>query len=236
MLRTEALQVKYGDFTAVSSASLEVPEGSIAALIGANGAGKTSLLQAAAGLIRPSGGHLYFGGEEITGLSAPERVRRGLSLVPQGGRCFLRMSVEDNLLMGAYLQPARREAGRSLTYVYDLFPDLADRRKMAAGALSGGQRQMVAIGRALMARPRCLMFDEISLGLAPIVIQEIYRRIRQINETRKTTIVLVEQDTARAMQISDVCFVMLKGTITLSGPSAELTPGDVRLHYFGLQE
>ncbi len=234
MLRTEALQVRYGDFTAVSSASLEVREGQIAALIGANGAGKSSLLQAVAGLTRPGGGHVYFRGEDVTELSAPELVKRGLSLVPQGGRCFLRMSVEDNLLMGAYLQPARREAKASLAYVYELFPDLANKRKMTAGSLSGGQRQMVAIGRALMSNPKCLLFDEISLGLAPIVIRDIYERILQISKTRKTTIMLVEQDTVRAMRISDVCFVMQKGTIVLSGPSRGLDPEDVRSKYFGL--
>jgi len=233
MLQVRDLQVQYDDFIAVSSASLSLEAGRVAALIGANGAGKSSLMSAVAGLLRPSSGRVFFQGEDITSLPADQVVRRGLCLVPQGGRCFQRMSVEDNLLVGSYPKPARPRRNDTLDLVYTLFPVLKTKRKDLAGTLSGGQRQMVAIGRALMSGPRCLLFDEISLGLAPVVIQEIYASIRQINRERNTTVLLVEQDTNRALQMSDFSFFMLEGKISLSGPSAQMTPEQVRGAYFG---
>ena len=236
MLDMKELQVKYGDFIAVSSASLELSSGRITALIGANGAGKSSLMSAIAGLLKPTGGHVLFQGEEITGLPASEIVQKGLCLVPQGGRCFHRMSVEDNLLIGSYPKMARAHRNDSLELVYSLFPVLKTKRKDPAGTLSGGQRQMVAIGRALMTEPKCLMFDEISLGLAPVVIQDIYAQIRKINRERKTTVLLVEQDTNRALAMSDDCYFMLEGKISLSGASDTLTQEAIRNAYFGRTE
>ena len=234
VLKTENLSVRYGEFIAVSDASIELQEGSITALIGANGAGKSTLLGAFAGLHAPSSGRILFKGEDITGLSPDRILERGLSLVPQGGRCFTRMTVEDNLLMGSYPARARKKAAQSLKRVYELFPVLHRKRKAAAGTLSGGERQMTAIGRALMACPECILFDEISLGLAPIVIGEIYTRIRRINEETGTTVLLVEQDTRRALGACDTCFVMLKGQIVLSGRPGSLSDSQVREAYFGL--
>ncbi|MBR6186968.1 MAG: ABC transporter ATP-binding protein [Clostridia bacterium] len=234
LLSIEGLTVCYGDFPAVSSASLSVAAEGVSALIGANGAGKTTLLEAAAGLHRPKAGKIFFQGEDITGLPPEEIVRRGLCLVPQGGRCFPRMSVEDNLLMGSYSPRGRKNARQSLERVYALFPALMQKRKAPAGSLSGGQRQMTAIGRAFMADPKCILFDEISLGLAPVVIHDLYERIQTVNAEEKTAILLVEQDTEKALVLSDTCFVMLKGSVTLSGPSGKLRPEDIRSAYFGI--
>lgn len=234
MLQIKDLQVKYGDFIAVSSVSMSLPAGGIAALIGANSAGKSSLLNAVAGLLKPSAGRVLFQGEDITGLSADQVVGRGLCLVPQGGRCFVRMSVQDNLLIGSYPKAARRHAKATLEQVYALFPDLQAKRNEPAGTLSGGQRQMVAIGRAMMSEPKCLMFDEISLGLAPVVIRDIYQRIQQINREKHIAVVVVEQDTERALRIADDCHVMLKGAITLSGRAADMDNERIRSAYFGI--
>ncbi len=234
MLIIDSLRVAYGDFIAVSGASLEAGDGQIAAVIGANGAGKSSLLNAAAGLLPSAGGKVLFRGEDITGMAPEKIVDRGLALVPQGGRCFPRMSVRDNLMVGSYPKRARRDAAATLERVYALFPVLKEKEKDLAGTLSGGQRQMLAIGRALMSKPSCLMFDEISLGLAPIVINDIYALIGRINREEKIGVVLVEQNTERALRISDSCFVMLKGRVVLSGQSAQVSTEAVKAAYFGI--
>ena len=236
MLSVDHLLVGYDGFIAVSSASLTVSAGQIVSLIGANGAGKTSLLSAVAGLLKPDAGRVLFQEEDITGLPADQVVSRGLCMVPQGGRCFLRMSVEDNLLVGSYPKSARAKRLQSLESVYALFPMLKEKRRDQAGTLSGGQRQMVAIGRALMAEPRCLIFDEISLGLAPVVIQDLYAAIREINRQRHAAVILVEQDTNRALRASDYCYIMQGGRISLEGPSASLTPQAIREAYFGIAD
>ena len=234
MLSIEELRVCYDDFIAVASASLNVSAGQIVSLIGANGAGKSSLLSAVAGLLKPAAGKVTFQEEDITGLSADQVVSRGLCLVPQGGRCFHRMSVEDNLLVGSYPKAARPHRAKSLESVYALFPMLKEKRKDPAGTLSGGQRQMVAIGRALMAEPRCLIFDEISQGLAPVVIQDIYATIRTINRERQTAIILVEQDTERALRMSDYTYIMQGGRIPLEGKPADLSREAITEAYFGI--
>ncbi|MCR5138412.1 MAG: ABC transporter ATP-binding protein [Oscillospiraceae bacterium] len=234
MLRVENLQVNYGDFRAVSSASIAVRKGETASVLGTNGSGKTSLLQAVAGLITPAGGRVLFEEEEITGLPAEQVVERGLSLVPQGGKCFPRMSVYDNLMVGSYPKHARPHAQKSLERVFGLFPVLQEKRRDPAGTLSGGQRQMLAIGRAMMAAPKCLMFDEISLGLAPVAIGELYACIRRIHQEENITVLMVEQNTERALRISDVSFVMRKGEIVLSGPASGLSSAEIRAAYFGI--
>ena len=234
MLQVEGLEVRYEDFIAVADVSLRVETGQIVSLIGANGAGKSSLLSAVAGLHRPRAGRVFFQEEDITGLTADQVVSRGLCLVPQGGRCFQRMTVEDNLITGSYPKQARARRTDSLELVYTLFPVLKEKRKDLSGTLSGGQRQMVAIGRAMMSDPRCLLFDEISLGLAPVVIQELYACIRRINRERKTAIVLVEQDTERALRMSDYSYIMLEGRFSLEGPSGQLSQEAIRAAYFGL--
>lgn len=234
MLKVESVQAKYGDFIAVHSASLDVPEGKIVSLIGSNGAGKSTLMDTIAGLHKPSGGKIYFKGEDITGLPAEKIVTRGLSLVPQGSRCFIRMSVEDNLIMGSFPKGVRAKAKDSLERVYTLFPVLKQKRNDLSGSLSGGQRQMVAVGRALMTNPDCILFDEISLGLAPTVIKDIYATIKRINKETGMTILLVEQDTQRAMKTGEFCHVMLKGNVVLSGRPKELGDEEIKKAYFGI--
>ncbi len=234
LLKLDNLQIRYGDFTAVSSASLEVPSGSIVSLIGANGAGKSSLLNCIAGLLPPASGTILFQGEDVTRTSPDQMIARGLSLVPQGGRCFGRMTVEENLMTGSYPRRARRGAKASLERVYDLFPDLPEKRNVPAGILSGGQRQMVAIGRALMSDPEVLLFDELSLGLAPLVIRDLYMRIERINREKGTTILIVEQNTELALKKSEICHVMLKGELVLSGRTDQLTTDQVKAAYLGL--
>ena len=234
ILEIDSLSAGYGDFIAVDKVSMTVEKGQIVSLIGLNGAGKTTLINTVAGLQKPDGGTVRFKGEDITSLSADKIVAKGLSLVPQGGRCFNRMSVQDNLLMGGFTKSARKKLKETLGHVYELFPDLADMKKCPAGALSGGQRQMVAIGRALMARPDCLIFDEISLGLSPAVIKDIYRRIIKINEEEKTSVILIEQDTRRALNASDSFYVMLKGRVVLSGKSSGIDSETLKKAYFGI--
>lgn len=234
LLRIEDLKVGYGDFVAVDSASLTLEKGQILSLIGINGAGKTTLTRAVAGLHRPDSGKVYFNGEDITSLSADKTVEKGISLVPQGGRCFHRLSVQDNLLMGSYPKAARKTKKEMLARVYALFPDLEQMKRQPAANLSGGQRQMVAIGRALMTQPQCLIFDEISLGLSPVVINDIYRIIKRINEENHTSMILIEQDTQRAIKASDAFCVMLKGKVVLSGKSSDIDPETLRKAYFGI--
>ena len=234
LLKVEGVQAKYGDFIAVHSATLDVPEGKIVSLIGSNGAGKSTLMDTVAGLHKPSAGKIYFKGEDITGLPAEKIVTRGLSLVPQGSRCFIRMSVEDNLIMGSFPKAVRSKAKDNLEKVYTLFPVLKEKRNDASGSLSGGQRQMVAVGRALMTDPELILFDEISLGLAPTVIKDIYATIKRINKETGTTVLLVEQDTHRAIKTGEICHVMLKGNVVLSGRSKELGDDEIKKAYFGI--
>lgn len=233
ILTVSHVQAKYGDFLAVADASMDVPAGQVVSLIGSNGAGKSTLMDCVAGVHTPASGKIYFEGEDITGLPAHEIVARGLTLVPQGSRCFVRMSVEDNLIMGSYIKNARSYAKQSLERVYELFPVLKEKRNDLSGSLSGGQRQMVAIGRALMTRPKMILFDEISLGLAPTIIKDIYARIKQINQ-EGMNILLVEQDVKRSRRASTICYVMLKGKIVLSGPSATLAEEEIKNAYFGI--
>ncbi len=233
ILKVEDVQTRYGDFIAVESATLDVPEGQIVSLIGANGAGKSTLMDTVAGLHKPHNGKIYFKGEDITGLPAEKIVLRGLSLVPQGSRCFIRMSVEDNLIMGSFPKAARKTVNDTLEYVYNLFPVLKEKRNDPSGSLSGGQRQMVAVGRALMTKPECILFDEVSLGLAPTIIKDIYARIKEISKGG-TTVLLVEQDTQRAIRTAELIHVMLKGKVVLSGTPKELSDDDIKKAYFGI--
>ncbi len=233
ILKIENIQAKYGEFIAVQGASLEVPKGKVISIIGSNGAGKSTLMDCVAGIHKPSGGKIFFKGEDITGLPAYDIVCKGLSLVPQGSRCFIRMTVEDNLVMGSFPKCARKAAKSSLARVYELFPVLFEKRNDLSGSLSGGQRQMVAIGRALMSMPELILFDEISLGLAPTIIKDIYARIKMING-EGMSVVLVEQDVKRSTKASEMSHVMLKGRVVLSGRSTELTEEEIKNAYFGI--
>ena len=233
MLRVDELDVHYGDFQAIRQVSFEVAEGAVVSIIGANGAGKSTLLKAISGLLKPTRGKLYFSGMDITSLPAHEIVAGGMSLVPEGAKVFPRMTVLDNLITGSYTSRARKKKTELLKRVHELFPILGERSGQMAGSLSGGQRQMLAIGRALMADPRLIMFDEISLGLAPTVVKDIYQRIKTINQ-EGTTVVLVEQDVKRSLKASESSCVMLEGRIVLSGRSSELSEEAVRRAYFGI--
>jgi len=233
ILKVENLRVCYGDFIAVQDATLDVPKDIIVSIIGSNGAGKSTLMDCIAGVHKPKSGKVYFNGEDITALEAYKIVARGLTLVPQGSRCFVRMTVEENIIMGSYTKKARAGAKDTLERVYELFPMLKEKRNQISGALSGGQRQMVAIARALMSNPAMILFDEISLGLAPTVIKDIYAKIKQISR-EGVSVVLVEQDVKRSVKTSEFSHVMLKGSVVLSGYSKALSEEDIKKAYFGI--
>jgi len=234
ILTVENVRAQYGEFIAVQNASFSVPAHAIVSVIGSNGAGKSTLMDSIVGIHKPESGRIMYKGEDITGMKPNHIVARGLTLVPQGSRCFTRMTVEHNLIMGAF--PKRARAGRyeRLKKVYDLFPMLYEKRNDLSGSLSGGQRQMVAIGRALMSAPELIIFDEISLGLAPTIIKDIYARIRQINRDG-VSVVLVEQDVARSKKTSSYSYIMLKGEMVLSGKSDDLDDESVKNAYFGVR-
>lgn len=233
ILQVSELSASYGQFRAVQNVSFEIPKQQIVSIIGSNGAGKSTLMDCVAGVHRSTVGTVRFKGEDITGMPPHQIVNRGLSLVPQGSRCFVRMSVEENLVMGSYPKRARAKSKELLERVYTLFPVLKEKRRFAAGSMSGGQRQMVAIGRALMSDPEMILFDEISLGLAPTIIKDIYASIREINRAG-VSIVLVEQDVKRSLKTSSICHVMLKGAIVLGGSSKDLSEEEIKKAYFGI--
>ncbi len=221
LLQVADLEVAYGDVQVVWSVSFEVRAGEIVTLIGPNGAGKTTTLRVLSGLLRAQRGRVQFRGEALTGLRAHDIVRRGVVQVPEGRKLWPRMTVEENLLLGAFPPAARPSAGEQLERVYALFPRLQARRHQLAGTMSGGEQQMCAIGRGLMARPALLMLDEPSLGLAPLVVAELFSRIRQIAR-EGVTILLVEQKVADALELADRGYVLESGRTILSGAAPEL--------------
>ncbi|GAA6140980.1 ABC transporter ATP-binding protein [Hydrogenophaga sp. 5NK40-0174] len=229
LLEVDRVEVYYGDFKAVSGVSFSLASGQVEALIGANGAGKTTLLRTITGLLRPRAGRIRFDGEDVTGLPAEALACRGISMVPEGRMLFPSLTVEENLQMGTL---TRRVGPWKLDAVYDIFPALKDLRQRNATQLSGGQQQMVAIGRALLSNPRLLICDELSLGLAPVVVEEIYRTFERIRGA-ELAIVLVEQDVARALATSDQLTCLLEGQVTLQGESREITLPEVTAAYFG---
>lgn len=234
VLEIEDLRAGYGDVPVLRGVSLEVAAGEIVALVGANGAGKTTTLRTVAGLLAPSGGAVRLEGTSIAGLPAHRIVARGLLLVPEGRRIFPSLTVRENLDLGAYLPAAKERRAESLVRVLDLFPVLAERRRQAAGTLSGGEQQMLAIGRSLMGRPRLLMLDEPSLGLAPRVADRIFEVVQRISAAG-TPVLLVEQNVRRSLQIARRAFVLEHGAVVLSGPASELEAReDVRRAYLGL--
>ena len=237
MLALKNVDVFYGKIHAARRVSLHVKAGEIVALIGGNGAGKTTLLTAVSGLLRPAGGEIALAGESILGL-APERVvRLGLSHVPEGRLVFSPLSVEDNLRLGAYTRrgrEGREAAARTLARIYEMFPVLAERRAQAAGTLSGGEQQMLALGRALMAEPRLLLLDEPGMGLAPLVVRDIFRLIVRLRDELGLTVLLVEQNARSALRIADRGYVLETGRIILQGPADELLANkDVQRAYLG---
>ncbi|MBP2646185.1 MAG: livF 3 [Firmicutes bacterium] len=235
MLSVNHLNTHYGEFQALHNISLNIRSGSIVSIIGSNGAGKSTLLNTIMGISKPTNGSIVLDGKEIGGLPTNQVVANGISMSPEGSRVFEKMTVEENLLMGAYLKEARKKKNESLEKVYTLFPVLREKREQSASFLSGGQRQMLAIARGIMARPMLLFCDEISLGLAPVVIKDIYQKIKEINQ-EGMTIVLVEQDVKRSLKHSDYSYVMLKGQIVMEGNSSELSEEEVRDAYFGVNK
>lgn len=232
-LKVQDLHLHYGDIQALFDVSLEVGEGEIVSVIGANGAGKSTLLNAIAGLMIPTKGTIEFMGERIDGMSPHEIVPRGLSLVPEGRRIFSRLTVYENLIMGAYTPRIRKKREMILDRLFDLFPRLKERNDQMADTLSGGEQQMLAIARAMMSEPRLILCDEISLGLAPVVVKDIYARLTQINQ-EGVTIVLVEQDVKRSLRTSDRAYIMLEGRIVLEGEPSTLEEETVKKAYFGI--
>jgi branched-chain amino acid transport system ATP-binding protein len=233
VLRLDAVEAGYGDVTAVRAVSLEVRAGEIVALIGGNGAGKTTTLRAISGLLPLRHGLVELDGRRISGLGPAAVVAAGIAHVPEGRQLFPTMTVQENLELGARTPQGRARRAETLSRAYALFPRLAERRRQLAGTLSGGEQQMVAIGRALMARPRLLMLDEPSLGLAPVVVASIFANLTAINRDG-LTILLVEQNVLRALRLSHRAYVLENGTITLTGPSATLlTDERIRRAYLG---
>jgi len=233
MLEITNLHVHFGVIHAIKGISLTVNDGEIVTLIGANGAGKTTTLRTISGLKKPSEGTIVFDGKDITHLSAQERVAIGISQVPEGRRVFSSMTVLENLELGAYLRKDKDGISKDLNIVFERFPILADRKKQAAGTLSGGEQQMLAMGRALMSRPKLLCLDEPSMGLAPLLVQEIFDIIKDINK-KGTTVLLVEQNASMSLQIADRAYVMETGRITLSGTGEELMQSDeIKKAYLG---
>lgn len=231
MLKIDNLKVSYGGIEAVKGISFEVPERQIVTLIGANGAGKSTTLRTIAGLVKPAGGRIRLQAEDITALSPDKIVSKGITLVPEGRRVFPDLTVLENLKIGAYLR--KDSLDEDLRWVYDLFPRLKERSWQAAGTLSGGEQQMLAVGRALMSRPKIMMMDEPSLGLAPLVVKGIFEIIKEINK-QGTTILLVEQNANMALHTADLGYVLETGRITLSGPGRELLNNEaVKKAYLG---
>ena len=232
MLEVKDIHVYYGAIHAIKGISLKVPEGSIVTLIGANGAGKSTILKTISGLLRSKEGDILYRGESITHKSARQIVEGGLVHVPEGRRIFADMSVQENLEMGAYTRPAG-EVAASLEKVYGQFPRLLERKKQIAGTLSGGEQQMLAMGRALMSQPRLLLLDEPSMGLAPILVEQIFDIIKALHKGG-TTILLVEQNAQMALSVADRAYVLETGAIAVSGTGKELSESDeIRRAYLG---
>ena len=233
MLKIENLHVAYGGIHALRGVCLEVPDGKIVTLIGANGAGKSTTLRTITGLVKAQSGSIQWDGEQLLGKSIDRIISSGIAMSPEGRRVFPDMTVLENLKIGAYLRKDRGEIEKDIKWVYELFPRLEERSWQLAGTLSGGEQQMLAVGRALMSRPKLMMLDEPSLGLAPLVVQDIFSIITQINR-QGVTILLIEQNANMALKIAHLAYVLETGNITLSGTGAELLANEkVREAYLG---
>ena len=234
MLEVRNLAVRYGGIQALHDLSLSVPKGSIVTLVGANGAGKSTALRTISGLVPPASGSIRFSGEEIAGWPAHRIVAAGLAHVPEGRLVFPDLTVRENLMMGAYLRRDRKEIAADIEWVGEFFPRLRERITQQAGTLSGGEQQMLAIGRALMGRPHCLMLDEPSLGIAPLLVETIFARLVDLNKERGMTMLLVEQNASLALKVSHYAYVLETGTIHLEGPSTEVrNRPEVQAAYLG---
>ena len=233
MLKIENLHVYYGGIHALRGINMEVADGQIISLIGANGAGKSTTLKAIMSLVQKPEGHIEFDGTDISKMNTRGVVKQGIVLCPEGRRVFPDLTVDENLTMGAYLRKDKADVKKDRDWVYELFPRMKEREWQLAGTLSGGEQQMLAVGRALMARPKLLMLDEPSLGLAPLIIKDIFAIIKEINNAG-VNVLLIEQNAKAALEISDFAYVMETGTITMSGSGRELLNDDrVRSAYLG---
>jgi branched-chain amino acid transport system ATP-binding protein len=234
MLRVENLVVNYGAIKAIRGISISVPEGSIVCLIGANGAGKTTILRAISSIIKSAGGKVFYQEKDITNLPPHKIVEMGVSQVPEGRLIFANLTVRENLDMGAYLRKDRNNLQKDMDYVFSIFPRLKERIKQPGGTLSGGEQQMLAIARALMSKPKMLLLDEPSLGIAPILVKTIFEKIVEINKTLGTTILLVEQNANLALSIANYGYVLETGNVKLEGPAKELESNEeVQKAYLG---
>mgnify|MGYP000846052963 CR=1 FL=1 len=234
MLEVRGLEVRYGGIVALRAVDLAVSHGEIVALIGANGAGKSTLLGAVSGLVRPAAGQVFYQGKPVAGQKAHRLSRQGLILVPEGRRVFANLEVEENLILGGYFRPWDRHQRQDLERIYADFPRLAERRHQKAGTLSGGEQQMLALGRALMSRPALLMMDEPSLGLAPLLVAEVFKTVRKLRKEGRT-VVLVEQNVREALELSDYAYIVQTGRIRHEGQAKELLNSDVvRKAYLGM--
>ena len=233
MLKVEDLVVSYGGIEALKGISLNVPDGKIITLIGANGAGKSTLLRTIIGLVKPASGKISYNEKEITALNSQKIVTTGITLVPEGRRVFSNLTVLENLKIGAYMRNDKAEIEKDIEWIYSMFPRLQERNWQLAGTLSGGEQQMLAVGRALMCRPKLIMMDEPSLGLAPLVIKDIFRIIQEIN-AKGMTILLIEQNANMALKIADWAYVLETGRITMEGTGKELLENpQIREAYLG---
>jgi branched-chain amino acid transport system ATP-binding protein len=233
LLSVKNLKVSYGGIHALKGIDIHVAQGELVALIGSNGAGKTTTLKTLAGLLTPADGQIHYDGKSLKNIPAHQRAAMGIALVPEGRGVFARMTVAENLLMGAYSRSAKNEIATDLARMYELFPRLGERKDQLAGTLSGGEQQMVAMARALMSRPRLLMLDEPSMGLAPLMVQKIFETIRDV-AALGMSILLVEQNAKLALEVAQRGYVMESGTITLSGAAGELLGSDaVQRTYLG---
>lgn len=233
MIKIDNLVVSYGGIEALKGVSLEVPSGKIVTLVGANGAGKSTTLKSIVGLVKPKSGNIDYEGTDLTKLNTEHMVKKGIALVPEGRKVFADLTVLENLKIGAYSRKDTKGIAEDLEKVYSLFPRLKERTWQAAGTLSGGEQQMLAIGRALMSRPKLIMMDEPSLGLAPIIVKELFGIIKRINE-EGMTVLLIEQNANAALKIADIGYIMETGRITLSGSGQELLSNDeIKKAYLG---
>lgn len=233
MLKVNDLVVSYGGIEALKGISLEVPDGKIVTLIGANGAGKSTLLRSIIGLVKPDSGSITYGEKQLIGLNSQQIVENGITLVPEGRRVFPNLTVLENLQIGAYLRNDKEGIAKDIRWIYDLFPRLEERSWQMAGTLSGGEQQMLAVGRALMSRPKVLMMDEPSLGLAPLIIKDIFNIIQEINR-QGMTILLIEQNANMALKIADIAYVLETGRITMTGSGKELLENpEIKAAYLG---
>ena len=233
MLKIENLHVSYGGIKALRGISLEVPDGKIVTLIGANGAGKSTTLRTISGLVKADSGSITYDGQELLGKPINKILEAGIAQSPEGRRVFANLTVLENLKIGAYLRKDKAEIEKDIQWVYQLFPRLQERSWQLAGTLSGGEQQMLAVGRALMSRPKLMMLDEPSLGLAPLVVQDIFKIIQEINR-QGVTVLLIEQNANMALKIADLAYVLETGNITMSGTGAELLANDkVKEAYLG---